>query len=96
MNDLKVDIRNDGVVQNYFGEQRMDIRIIHEIYDHLAKVVKSIKDNHDCNEQIQTFLINVLDIHTQRFTNIIRPTVIQQQTKLLTWSDSKYEGCPPI
>ena len=71
MNDLKVDIRNDGVVQNYFGEQRIDISVIHQIHDHLAKVVKLIKDNHDCNKQIQTFLVNVLDIQTQRFTNVI-------------------------
>ena len=94
INDLNVNIRNDGVIQNYFGEHKMDERVKNKIYNNLAEVISLIRVNHDCEEQIQNFLINILDIKKETFLNIIRPNVTHRETKLLTWSNSIYEGCP--
>ena len=94
MEDLDVKVRFDNVVLNYFGEQMIPEQLKEVIYNKLWEVKKLIRDYHECDEQIQDFLVHVLDIQKVKITNIIRPNVVRRETKLTYYSKKKYEGCP--
>ena len=94
MEDLDVKVRFDNVVLNYFGEQKISEELKEEIYNKLWEVKKLIRDYHECDQQIQDFLVAVLDIQKVKITNIIRPNVVRRETKLSYYSDKIYEGCP--
>ena len=94
MEDLDVKVRFDNVVLNYFGEQKISEELKEEIYNKLWEVKKLIRDYHEYDEQIQEFLVEVLDIQKVKITNIIRPNVVRRETKLSYYSDKIYEGCP--
>ena len=94
MEDHSVQVRFDGIITNYFGEQNIPDDLKEAIYNKLLEVKNLIRDYHECDQQIQDFLVDVLDIQKVKFTNVIRPNVVRRETKLVTWSNNKYEGCP--
>ena len=94
MADPDVQIRFDNVVLNYFGEQMIPEQLKEVIYNKLWEVKKLIRDYHECDKQIQDFLVHVLDIQKVKINNIIQPKVVRKETKLQYYSNKIYEGCP--
>ena len=94
MQNPHVRLRFDNVIENYFGEKDVSEELRLQIYIKLRDLTALLKKNKQSEMNIKEFIREVLDIDKEVTQHIIRPNVIRNDTKLIAWSKSKYEGCP--